>query len=105
MMGIPSFHSSLLTPHSSLLTPYSLLQTPYSFAHYSLFLTRYYTTDFYYSLLTTPNSQLVISAALKEVDARGMVSKTLDRSKLWEVQTPQIIRPELLRKGYDKVGK
>jgi 2-C-methyl-D-erythritol 4-phosphate cytidylyltransferase len=28
------------------------------------------------------------------------VIKTLNRSKLWEVQTPQCIRPDLLREGF-----
>ena len=40
---------------------------------------------------------------IKEVGPDGMVVKTLDRSRLWDVQTPQIIRPELLKKGFAKV--
>lgn len=46
-----------------------------------------------------------VKPTIKEVDASGMVIKTLNRSKLWEVQTPQVIRPELLRKGYEKVAR
>ena len=42
---------------------------------------------------------------IKEVDASLNVVKTLQRSKLWEVQTPQVIRPELLREGFDLVKK
>lgn len=40
---------------------------------------------------------------VKEVDPHGFVIKTLDRSKLWEMQTPQVIEPGLLRKGFDHV--
>ena len=28
------------------------------------------------------------------------MSRTLDRSKLWDVQTPQILRPQMLRDGF-----
>jgi 2-C-methyl-D-erythritol 4-phosphate cytidylyltransferase len=31
-------------------------------------------------------------ATVKEATADGMVVKTLDRSKLWEMHTPQVIR-------------
>ena len=31
------------------------------------------------------------------------VLKTLERAKLWDVQTPQVIRPEILKAGFDKV--
>lgn len=41
---------------------------------------------------------------VKEVDAAtGLVSRTLDRSLLWEVQTPQCVRPELLTRGFEHV--
>jgi len=40
---------------------------------------------------------------IKEVDEEGFVLKTLDRSKLWEMQTPQVIVPDLLRKGFELV--
>ena len=43
-----------------------------------------------------------MKATVKEgVD--GFVTKTLDRSRLWEVQTPQVIRPDLLQRGFSKV--
>lgn len=42
---------------------------------------------------------------IKEVDEHGFVVKTLDRSKLWEMQTPQVIAPEILRKGFDLVQR
>lgn len=34
-----------------------------------------------------------------------MVTRTLQRSKLWEVQTPQCIRPDLLRQGFALVAE
>lgn len=34
----------------------------------------------------------------------SFVYRTLDRSRLWEIQTPQVIRPELLRRGFVKVN-
>lgn len=40
---------------------------------------------------------------IKEVDGGLQVVKTLQRSKLWEVQTPQCIRPDLLREGFELV--
>jgi len=42
---------------------------------------------------------------IKEVDVHGFVLKTLDRSKLWEMQTPQVIAPEILRKGFELVQR
>ncbi len=40
------------------------------------------------------------SDTLKEVGEDGLVKQTLDRSKLWTVQTPQIFRTKLLRDAY-----
>ncbi|KAG1665293.1 hypothetical protein FOA52_015870 [Chlamydomonas sp. UWO 241] len=40
---------------------------------------------------------------IKEVDAALNVVKTLKRSVLWEVFTPQVIRPQLLRQGFELV--
>lgn len=37
---------------------------------------------------------------VKEVDANGFIKQTLDRSKLFEIQTPQIIRKDLLKKSF-----
>lgn len=37
---------------------------------------------------------------IKEVSSLGIVEKTLDRSKLWEMQTPQVIKPSLLKEGF-----
>ncbi len=45
-----------------------------------------------------------MKATVKEATADGaFVKETLDRSKLWEIQTPQVMRPELLREGFAKV--
>ncbi|GIL79334.1 hypothetical protein Vretifemale_8719 [Volvox reticuliferus] len=44
-----------------------------------------------------------VKPTIKEVDKNLMVIQTLQRSKLWEVQTPQCIRPALLRAGFDLV--
>ncbi len=40
------------------------------------------------------------SDSLKEVGEDGLVLQTVDRSKLWAVQTPQIFRTSLLREAY-----
>ena len=40
---------------------------------------------------------------IKESTDGEFVLKTLERAKLWDVQTPQIIRPQLLRDGFAKV--
>jgi len=37
---------------------------------------------------------------IKESNPHGFVNKTLDRSKLWEIQTPQAIKPSLLKQGF-----
>lgn len=42
------------------------------------------------------------SDSLKEVAEDGLVTQTVDRSKLWTVQTPQIFRTALLREAYER---
>jgi len=42
---------------------------------------------------------------IKEVDSLGFVKKTLDRSTLWEMQTPQVLSADLLRKGIEYAEK
>jgi len=37
---------------------------------------------------------------VKEIDEEGFVCHTLNRSKIWEIQTPQIIRTNWLKKGF-----
>ena len=40
---------------------------------------------------------------MKESDESGFVKKTIDRSKLWEIQTPQVLSYPLLKEGFQKV--
>ncbi|KAL4441538.1 hypothetical protein ABPG77_002042 [Micractinium sp. CCAP 211/92] len=46
-----------------------------------------------------------VKPTIKEVDGNRMVVKTLKRAALWEVQTPQVIRPALLREGFELVQR
>ncbi len=46
-----------------------------------------------------------ITDTIKEVDRGLVVSRTVDRTKLWAVQTPQTFRVELLVKAYQHVEK
>jgi 2-C-methyl-D-erythritol 4-phosphate cytidylyltransferase len=45
-----------------------------------------------------------VKFTVKEHDGNGVVKSTPDRSKYWEIQTPQVIRADLLRKGFDYVN-
>jgi 2-C-methyl-D-erythritol 4-phosphate cytidylyltransferase len=45
------------------------------------------------------------SDSLKEVGEDGLVVRTLNRSRLWTVQTPQIFRTKLLRDAYQAALK
>lgn len=40
---------------------------------------------------------------LKEADEQRQILRTVDRTRIWSVQTPQTVRLDLLRKGYQKV--
>lgn len=40
---------------------------------------------------------------VKLVDAEGQVQRTLDRDKLWAIQTPQIFRRELLEEAHNSI--
>ena len=42
-------------------------------------------------------------AQVKESDDGEFVLRTVDRSRLWEVHTPQVIKPDLLLEGFDRV--
>lgn len=42
-----------------------------------------------------------IKFTVKEADQEGHVQRTLDRDLLWEIQTPQAIRKDLLKKGFE----
>jgi len=42
---------------------------------------------------------------IKEVDSKGIVHQTLERSRLWAIQTPQAFPAKVLRKAYDESYK
>ena len=42
---------------------------------------------------------------IKESNDGEFVLKTLDRSKLWDIQTPQIMRPQMLRDGFKNANQ
>jgi 2-C-methyl-D-erythritol 4-phosphate cytidylyltransferase len=42
---------------------------------------------------------------IKSVDAEGNVIETLDRKRLWQIQTPQTFRYEILKEAFDKAYK
>ncbi len=42
-----------------------------------------------------------IKFTVKEANTEGQVVQTLERSNLWEVQTPQIMQWDLLQRGFD----
>jgi 2-C-methyl-D-erythritol 4-phosphate cytidylyltransferase len=42
---------------------------------------------------------------VKEVDGRGMVRQTLDRSRLWAIQTPQAFPAKILQHAYEESSR
>ncbi|GAA0174232.1 transferase [Lithospermum erythrorhizon] len=44
-------------------------------------------------------------ATIKEANSESFVVRTLDRKTLWEMQTPQIIKPDLLKQGFELVNR
>lgn len=38
--------------------------------------------------------------SVKQADSRGKVERSLDRSHIWEMQTPQVVRKDLLMRGF-----
>jgi len=42
----------------------------------------------------------LVKNTIKECDPQGFVQRTLDRSQLWEMYTPQVIEASLLKKGF-----
>lgn len=46
-----------------------------------------------------------VKATIKEANSESFVERTLDRKTLWEMQTPQVIKPELLKKGFELVNR
>jgi 2-C-methyl-D-erythritol 4-phosphate cytidylyltransferase len=47
-------------------------------------------------------SAVPIKATIKKADSNLWVKKTIDRKGLWEIQTPQVFRKEILLKAYEK---
>lgn len=43
-----------------------------------------------------------LKATIKEGTGSGVVARTLDRSRLWEIQTPQLLHKETLHAGFKK---
>ncbi|XP_068653050.1 2-C-methyl-D-erythritol 4-phosphate cytidylyltransferase, chloroplastic [Aristolochia californica] len=46
-----------------------------------------------------------VKATIKEANGESYVVRTLDRKTLWEMQTPQVIKPDLLQNGFDLVHR
>lgn len=44
-------------------------------------------------------------ATIKESEDGAFVQRTIPRSRLWEVHTPQVVKIEALLRGFDKVAK
>lgn len=43
--------------------------------------------------------------SVKQADETGRVRRSLDRSQIWEMQTPQVVRKDLLLKGFEIAQK
>ncbi|CAI7736930.1 unnamed protein product [Closterium sp. NIES-53] len=86
-----SAHSALVAVHDSarpLVTPKDTLQVFSDAMTYGA------------AVLAVPSK-----ATIKESDGKGFVHRTLDRRLLWEMQTPQVMRPQLLRDGFELVNR
>jgi len=46
-----------------------------------------------------------VKATIKEANSDSFVVKTLDRKTLWEMQTPQVMKPNLLKDGFELVRR
>jgi len=46
-----------------------------------------------------------VTDTLKEADESGVVTRHLDRSRLWAVQTPQVFRTEIIKRALEEVLK
>ncbi len=47
---------------------------------------------------------IAVKDTLKDVAASGLIRATVDRSSLWQAQTPQVMRVEVLRRALAEVG-
>jgi len=41
-----------------------------------------------------------LTGTIKLADEKGIITETLDRTSFWEAQTPQVFKPDILRKAY-----
>lgn len=46
-----------------------------------------------------------VTDTLKEADESGVVTRHLDRSKLWAVQTPQVFQTDIIRRALEEILK
>ena len=46
-----------------------------------------------------------VTDTLKEVGENGLVTRHLDRSRIWSVQTPQVFKTEVIRRALGEVMK
>ncbi|KAM1332217.1 hypothetical protein ACFX13_045393 [Malus domestica] len=46
-----------------------------------------------------------VKTTIKEANSESYVVKTLDRRTLWEMQTPQVIKTQLLKEGFELVNR
>ncbi|XP_062176397.1 2-C-methyl-D-erythritol 4-phosphate cytidylyltransferase, chloroplastic-like isoform X3 [Alnus glutinosa] len=54
---------------------------------------------------SSPKPSLVGLITPSKANSESFVVKTLDRKKFWEMQTPQVIKPELLKNGFELVNR
>jgi len=59
------------------------------------------------AILGVPAKATIKEAALlvRKAGSRFIIKRTLDRKKLWEIQTPQVFERNLIIKAYQKFGK
>ena len=46
-----------------------------------------------------------VKATIKSIKFKGIVDKTLERGNLWEIQTPQVFKKEIIFSAYKKYSK
>jgi len=42
---------------------------------------------------------------VKQVDENNIITQTIDRRQFWEAQTPQVFKPDILRKAYQNLSE
>eukprot|EP00904_Undaria_pinnatifida_P004701 jgi/Undpi1/14231/HiC_scaffold_9.g03880.m1 len=48
---------------------------------------------------------VLMKATVKESEDGQFVQRTIARSRLWDIQTPQVVKPDILIKGFEEVKK